>query len=683
MLLRHALDEHEVYDRRLTKDTKDVVILHEGSTLGEHIVHTWRHKHGEHAGVHLTEDCSLSDLEQLRPILVILASDMPSSTFEQTALAKCRDLQLRVLPVVGRASTILLGPLEIPGTPGCATCLQLRFEHTIQRSRLKVMLKQQVGRSVESAQMPLMMSQADLVTVSDIVSDELAGILLKEENPANCEGKVGVYSTAELLEWVPVLPSHDCPRCRLLPDDDPAHAHVQFQSHRLGDLDALRVGAVDFNRLEALYVHPKVGYISAVHELWNGDHYVRASAQICTPTGAEHVGYGSGLTIVDAKRSAMLEVLERSCGFQASKRRPVVFGHYAEFQDIAVHPSRFGLHGDELLQMSNHMLEPFSEEKKYSWVWAYSTMSKKTVLVPEQTAYYGWTNDEKRFIKETSNGCALGGTVEEAVLHGIFEVLERDGILNMWYARLPIPELKLDKHCPSRVSRVIELLENEGYEIRLFNASHDLCIPVVFAVAVRAGEHAYPKVVSGSACHLNPYEAVYGALRELTVQVFHLQGTSEIRRTEALSMLLSPTSIQEILDHVVVGGLPEAYPRWEFLLSGERRTPIHSVQDVYADAVRPLQSESLDIRSVLNAVLDDLHSRGFDVLVVDQTSSEVACGELHAVKVLIPGMTPIAFGYGFRRVRGLSRVFELPYQMGYSTHVLTESDLNEDCHPFS
>ncbi|WAH39914.1 TOMM precursor leader peptide-binding protein [Alicyclobacillus fastidiosus] len=661
----------------------DVVIFHDGSTLGERIIHTWREKHRATVHVHVTGNCSFSDLESLHPKLVILASDTPSSNFEQTVLGKCRDLKLPVLPVLGRASTVLLGPLEVPGTPGCTMCLQLRWEHTVHRSRLKSIFQQQVGGTAESVHMPLMMSQDDLTTLAGLVVAELEQILLNAQKPPNCAGKAGVYSPAEHFEWVSVIPSHDCPRCSLLPDDHPALAQVQFESHLMSDVEELRVGTVDFDQLEQLYVHPKVGYISAVHELWNEDRYVRASAQIYTPTGTEHVGYGSGLTIVDAKRSAMLEVLERSCGFQAAKRRPVTFGNYSEFKDHAVHPSRFGLHGDELLQLSNHILEPFDEEKKYSWVWGYSTKSQTAVLVPEQIAYYGWTNDERRFIKESSNGCALGGTVEEAVLHGIFEVLERDGILNMWYARLPVPELRLDKNCPSRISKVVELLENEGYAIRLFNISHDLSVPAVFAVAERSRDGAYPKLVSGSSCHLNPYQAVYSALRELTVQVFHLQGTSETRRKQALSMLLNPANIQDILDHVVVGALPDAYPRWEFLLGRENRRPIQSVEEAYANPVQQFEIDSGDIRRVLDSVLDDVHNRGFDVLVVDQTSAEVAYGGLHAVKVLIPGMTPITFGYGFRRVRGLTRVFELPYRMGYSTHVLTENDLNEDCHPFS
>lgn len=655
----------------------DVIILHNGSILGKRIIDTWCEKYSRKSEFHVVYNCSLDELDESSPKLVILASDMQSE-FEQLALEKCRDLKLPILCVVGRGSTVLLGPLETPGKPGCVTCLQLRWDNTLNRSLLNSIFGQQDGRIVE----PLEMSPSDLLTLGDIVTDEIKSIISESPDSPKSDGKVGVYDQAENIEWVPVVPSHDCPWCNLRPDDDPALARVEFVSHIINVVETLRVGTVDFKRLQELFLHTKVGYISAVNEFWSGDRYVQADAYIYTPDGADVAGYGSGLSIIDAKQSAMLEVLERSCGFQAVNRRPVVRGTYSEVGAIAVHPSQFGLHSHELFQSSNHNLEPFDEEKEYSWVWAHSTQYHKPVLIPEQIAYYGPTADERRFITETSNGCAIGGTVEEAVLHGIFEVLERDGFLNMWYGKMPVPEIKLGNHCPSKTSEVFNYVLENGFEVRLFNLSHDLTIPAICAVAISFGND-YPKVVSGSACHLNPYQAVYGALRELSVQVGNLKRVSTERRKEAAPMFLDPIKIKDILDHAAVAALPEAYPRWEFLLMQENRGQIQSVEEVYIDVARRYKIDSRDIQLILNAVLDDIHGRGFDVIVLNQTSVEVSHGGLHAVKVLIPGMTPITFGYGYQRLRGLRRIFELPVRMGYSTRVLTETDLNQDCHPFS
>ncbi|MDQ0190367.1 TOMM precursor leader peptide-binding protein [Alicyclobacillus cycloheptanicus] len=654
----------------------NIVIVHDGSVLGRHILDAWNDKHSSSSEWQLMDGGSVDDWADRNPQLVVLALDGPSE-FEQQTLRTCRDLRLRTLPVLGRGSTVLVGPLETPDVPGCATCLQLRWDNTFERSLLRSIFQLEDDVAPE----PLEVSAADLVTLGSIVTDEIVSILSAAPDIPNAQGKVGVYEPGEPFAWIPLVPSHDCPRCQLVPDDLPALAALRFTSHRIHDVEALRVGTVDCEHLETLFVHDKVGYISAMNAYWNGERYAQANAYIYTPLGAEISGYGAGLSLADAKRSALLEVLERSCGFHPVNRRPVVRGSYAALQADALHPASFGLHSQAVYQSPHHPFEPFDEEKPYSWVWAYSTKQQRPILVPEQLAYYGPVGDQ-RFVQESSNGCAIGGTMEEAVLHGIFEVLERDGFLNMWYAKLPVPELRLGADCPAKVSEVFDYVVEQGFAVRLFCLSHDLRIPAVGAVAVHSGND-YPKVVSGSACHIHPYEAAYGALRELAVGMLNLQRTTEERREEARSMFQDSSKIKGILDHAAVAGLPEAYPRWAFLLRRAKRGPLPPVDAMYPDVRQRYCVDSRDIRLILEAVLEDLHGRGFDVIVVHQTSAEVAYGGFQVAKVLIPGMTPMTFGYGLERVRGLRRVFELPHRMGYAARVLTEQDLNGDCHPFS
>ncbi|WDL98357.1 TOMM precursor leader peptide-binding protein [Alicyclobacillus sp. ALC3] len=652
------------------------VLLHEDSTLARHIEDNWKRTHGESPELHLTQTGSLDDLKNCLPNLVVLASDQPSE-FEQTVLAKCRQFKLRVLSVLGRGSTVLLGPLETPGIPGCTTCLQLRFDNTFDRSFMNAIFNLQDS----PVDMPLEMTETDLVTLADIATQEIESILSDAPTPPNCREKVGVYKPPAPVEWVPLIPNHDCPRCDLMPADSPALAQFDFSSHVIKNMDTLRVGTIDCTRLQALFVHPDVGYISAINAFANEGRYVQANAYICTPDGDDIAGYGSGLTLVDAKQSAILEALERSCGVQAVNRRPVVFQRYCELAAPAVHPSQFGFHLPQLYK-SSHSLIPFAEDRSYSWIWAYSTKQRQPLLIPEQVAYYGPTADEKRFIIESSNGCALGGTVEEAVLHGLFEVLERDGFLNMWYGKMPAPELKLDDTCPRETSDVLHYLSEVGFEVRLFDISHDLSIPAVCAVGINMAND-YPKVVSGAAGHLNHHQAVYGALRELSVQVMNLLQAPAEKHEHAVPMFFDASKIKTLHDHVAVAALPEAYPRWDFLLRQTNAAQIRSVSEAYAGVDMLYQMKSRDIRVVLSAVLDDLHSRGFDVIVVNQSSPEVSHGGFYAVKTLIPGMTPITFGYGTQRIEGLTRLFELPHRLGYSYGVLSPQDLNQDCHPFS
>ena len=50
---------------------------------------------------------------------------------------------------------------------------------------------------------------------------------------------------------------------------------------------------------------------------------------------------------------------------------------------------------------------------------------------------------EKRCLRHGFNGCAAGNTLEEAIVQGFLELVERDAYAIWWYNRLQRPELDL------------------------------------------------------------------------------------------------------------------------------------------------------------------------------------------------------------------------------------------------
>ena len=93
------------------------------------------------------------------------------------------------------------------------------------------------------------------------------------------------------------------------------------------------------------------------------------------------------------------------------------------------------------------------------------------ILVPKLLAYYS-LGGEEGFVYETSNGSAVGGSLEEAILYGIFEVVERDSFLLTWYARLQVPRLDYSSSGDSELILMIgRLTAVTGYEVRLYNTT--------------------------------------------------------------------------------------------------------------------------------------------------------------------------------------------------------------------
>ncbi|MYZ39967.1 MULTISPECIES: YcaO-like family protein [unclassified Streptomyces] len=112
----------------------------------------------------------------------------------------------------------------------------------------------------------------------------------------------------------------------------------------------------------------------------------------------------------------------------------------------------------------------------------------------------------------TSNGLACGNTMDEAVLHALFEVVERD-VLHRDYTSggqhraLIDPRSVDDPYCRDLIDRFLDA--RMFLEIALVDSAHR--IPVC---AAYIWSEDYPVVFAGSGCHRDPHIALSRALTE-------------------------------------------------------------------------------------------------------------------------------------------------------------------------
>lgn len=140
-------------------------------------------------------------------------------------------------------------------------------------------------------------------------------------------------------------------------------------------------------------------------------------------------------------------------------------------------------------------------------------------------------------------------------------------------------------------------------------------------------------------------------------------------------MLYDPTLVKKMEDHSMLYSLPEAEERLHFLLDEHR--PLRTFDQEYKKRAR-----NADLTDDLKGLLQAFRRLNLDVIVVDQTSLEILRNGLYCVKVLIPGMLPMTFGYHLTRVTGLERVLRVPAELGYTQQPLTPEQLNPHPHPF-
>jgi ribosomal protein S12 methylthiotransferase accessory factor len=247
--------------------------------------------------------------------------------------------------------------------------------------------------------------------------------------------------------------------------------------------------------------------------------------------------------------------------------------------------------------------------------------------------------------------------MEEVVLHGLREVAERDSFLLTWYRKLALPELQIDGLDPQLGQLMAKSSLFTGFKFRCFNSTMEYGMPSFWLVAENTRDEG-PCIIAGSGAHPDPVQAIWGSLNELVGSILATLYSYEQHRPDGLRMLEDPKRVRQMVDHSLLGALPEARERYSFLLDTDHDT------GALSDIPGTLRTAEPGLRADLNTALAGVISRGMDVLVVDQTMPELHRNGLSCGRVLVPGLVPMTFGHVNRRTRNLPRLTEgsgLPY----------------------
>ena len=557
----------------------------------------------------------------------------------------------------------VLGPVIGPGLPGCLDCAESGRLHTLELPAFTE--PPRFGGSLPPTARPAVAAMIAEIAADPIAAGDTTWLL---------DAGDGTLSTHH------VIPRPDCVRCHPTAADYGARFDpVPRPIPRPGPLrqDNPLTGG---DRLRRLLVDRRFGPVVRLRPYEDPLPLPMVSAATI-PGHHWEWSYGRGTTFAEAENIALFEAVERRSAVRPRAGRASFRAAYADLgPDRAVDPIRLGLPDPAYDHHPASTLTPYRPDLATRWVYGWSMTRRRRIAVPEHVAYYGiaGTPDAPRLVDETSNGCGLGNSLEEAVLHGLFEVAERDAFLMAWYARTPLRRVAVpsgDRVVPHLADRLEEL----GYELMFFDATNDLGLPVVLSLALFQGAgteslHAY----FAAGAHLDPVAALRSAALEAAVGlVAHTAAAADTPpdRSRLLRMLADPTEVRRIEDHLFLYTLPEARHRYEFLQDGK---PL-PWQEVWADPT----PTPMDLTTVLTDLVGRLGDLGLETVVVDQTDpwTRERLG-LYAAKVVVPGTLPMTFGHVHRRTNGLPRLLRVPNELGRLPAPSALADLPLHPHPF-
>ncbi|MFF0175501.1 TOMM precursor leader peptide-binding protein [Micromonospora profundi] len=605
-----------------------------------------------------------------RGVDVFVADDRSDQV--SAAARRARAAGRAFLPVYPTLRGVRIGPFTVAGRSGCHHCVQVRsYRARVGAAPHRSALWQGLYDGTVTAPAPTFGTPLRTV-IAALVADELDRVA--QGAAVRCDQAVLEVDTATLaISRHRLIAEPGCALCGDLPDDGPSAGDLRLVSRPKRTPDDYRSRSLhqEYESLTAATVDARIGLFSSV-TVHHKDSMIVAEAVGGPVCCDELSGFGRAFTYPVSVSVAIAEALERLGGDTPRARRTSVRGSFAELgADRAIDPATLGVPRTPPDDRS----VPYRPDQPLTWVYAYSFRRAAPVLVPETLAYYG--SHSTGFGPENSNGCALGANLEEAILHGLFEVAERDAFLATWYARLPVPRIDPMSSASPRTRLLVRWLERtSGCELHAFDITMPEGLPAVWLMLVDDDARpGLPRVRCGAGAHLDPERALWSALVEIA-SFADATRAMVAADTTAPDLVADSDLVRTMEDHLFAAASPDSWPRFGFLY--ERREVL-SMAAAFPPEGRYQPADDLlaDLRHVVGRYLD----AGFDVVAVDQTGREQEAVGLTSVKVLVPGLLPMSFGHRNRRV-DLPRLRELPVRLGHRSRPLTPAEVNPYPHPF-
>lgn len=216
---------------------------------------------------------------------------------------------------------------------------------------------------------------------------------------------------------------------------------------------------------------------------------------------------GKGATPEQAKASAVMEAMER---YSAELRDDdeIVLGTVQQVRDNGpmIEPVDLILPARVMLGVENENI---------AWTTGYDLIQGEEVWVPACAVYYPYYPDgDLQLFRFHTNGIASGNTIEEAILHAMFEVIERDA----WSIAEAFDRTNADIIIDDENSvpgKLLKQFEENGVKIHLKDLTSDLGIPTIGASSDDIATKDPELLNIGVGTHLDPVIAATRALTEV------------------------------------------------------------------------------------------------------------------------------------------------------------------------
>lgn len=638
----------------LVGDAPDVVRLAVAHLAGKQAARTGLLEPTGQTGDELLVDADRdadASIGQDRPVSVIRSGAFLGLELLNEGLS-VREQGQAAVPVIQSGGRSYVGPLLAPDTDPCILCVRRAVAPNRKSEQLPFTLAREPREPPISDSGALRLIRDHATSPSDQI--------LELDGQGRLVGRhhVRPFPDCEVCGAGAVDPNAACPELvsrtkNVWTDtgarvDDPERTYERYR-HLISPVSGAvrRVRRVDMSAPDLLHVYTASHAMSG-----KADSFTALMRDGRDPSG------GKGSTAEQARVSALCEALERFSAVSTGNEIDAV-GAPAAVKG-AIHPSDCLLFSDRQYEereawnpgrsrfqyVPERLDEDETEEIAWSGVW--SLHGGERAYAPSAMLYFAFRGPGSEYCRASSNGLAAGQNLEEAILQGFLELVERDAVALWWYNRLGMPELDVASFGDSYVNDVFAHYHDMGRRAWVLDLTADLGIPVFAALSARRSD-VRPEVIFGFGAHLDPSIALRRCVTEMNQMLATIVRAPDERRAQ-----LSGTFDDALRwwDEASLEGNPYLVPDAD--LASRRR---ECFEERWTD----------DVRDDIQVCLGVAERHGLEVYLRDMTRADL---DISVAKVVVPGLRH------FWRRLAPGRLYDVPVSMGWLDAPLPEEAMN-------
>lgn len=334
------------------------------------------------------------------------------------------------------------------------------------------------------------------------------------------------------------------------------------------------------------------------------------ASAIAIKSNISHNG-GKGLDMIQAQCSAIAESIER---YSAN-----MFGNeYIIQESYSGMKQRY----DNVLDPKLFEIDPnypyvYSENKVIEWVETRRLKDNQSFWIPANAVFFQYIpmRKEMQFLPQSTTGLSTGLTIEDAVLQGLMEVIERDAYIIYYRNQLMCDSIVLDNFKNTHLKMLLMNLETHNIKVHLKYLRNETSVHVIHCVTEDLNKE-FPIFTHGAGASTDPEIAIIRAI------------------TEAIQMRISQIEVNNNIEQFQGDESYVPYITWG---NGEKEKIGCFLQHEGDPMIKLSQLEESQFNSLKEEILyivRELSDIGYDVYTCNLSREDCSA---KVVRVIVPG----------------------------------------------